>query len=86
MSAQPYPPEPPIQQEMQEPPQEDPSAEADAAPEQPSGRRAVATYGFKEDAAKGLNPAGKGWSLVYETPAPLVEFKVPFVLENIPLP
>jgi hypothetical protein len=52
-----------------------------------SGRRAVATYGFKEDATKGLaNPEGKGWSLVYETPAPLVEFKVPFVLENIPLP
>jgi hypothetical protein len=52
-----------------------------------SGRRVVATYSFKEESTKGLtNPPGKGWTLVYETPAPLVEFKVPFVLENIPLP
>ena len=37
-------------------------------------------------------PAGKvpadraGWSLVYETPSPLVEFDVAFTLSNIPLP
>ncbi|HUR53484.1 MAG TPA: hypothetical protein VMZ71_05110 [Gemmataceae bacterium] len=43
-------------------------------------------YRFKEDAAKGLtNPAAKGWSIVYETPAPLKEFQVPFELKDIPL-
>ena len=37
-------------------------------------------YRFKEDAAKGLaNPAAKGWSVVYETPVPLVEFQVPAI-------
>ena len=51
-----------------------------------AGRRVVVVYRFKEDAAKGLaNPKGKGWSLVYETPAPLVEFDVPFELKDIPL-
>ena len=44
-------------------------------------------YRFKEDPTKGLtNPTAKGWSLVYETPAPLVEFRVPFELKDIPLP
>lgn len=52
-----------------------------------AGRRVVAVYRFKEDAAKGLaNPNAKGWSLVYETPSPLVEFRVPFELTDIPLP
>ena len=42
---------------------------------------------FKEDAAKGLgNPTVKGWSIVYETPAPLADVKVPFELKDIPLP
>jgi hypothetical protein len=51
------------------------------------GRKVVAVYRFKEDPAKGLaNPKAKGWSLVYETPAPLVEFRVPFELRDIPLP
>jgi hypothetical protein len=46
----------------------------------------VLIYRFKEDAAKGLtNPTGKGWRVVYETPAPLVEFRVPFELKDIPL-
>jgi hypothetical protein len=47
----------------------------------------VATHSYKEDPAKGLGPpTAKGWSIVYETPAPLVEVKVPFELKNIPLP
>ncbi len=42
---------------------------------------------FKEDAAKGLgNPTAKGWKIVYETPAPLAEVRVPFELRDIPLP
>lgn len=42
---------------------------------------------FKEDANAGLgNPTQKGWALVYETPAPLAEAKVPFELRDIPLP
>lgn len=46
----------------------------------------VLIYRFQEDAAKGLtNPTGKGWRVAYETPAPLVEFKVPFELKDIPL-
>lgn len=49
------------------------------------GREMTVVYRF--DAAKlGGVPNGKGWSLVYETPAPLVEFKVPFELKNVPLP
>jgi hypothetical protein len=47
-----------------------------------AGRKVQATYTFKGLA----NPLAKGWSLVYETPAPLVEFTVPFELRNIPLP
>jgi hypothetical protein len=51
------------------------------------GRRVVAIYRFKADAVKGLTiPPAKGWSLVYQTPAPLVEFRVPFELKDIPLP
>jgi hypothetical protein len=46
------------------------------------GRRIEATYRFSGD----LNPLAKGWRLIYETPSPLVEFKVPFELKNIPLP
>jgi hypothetical protein len=42
---------------------------------------------FKEDANKGLgDPTKKGWVLVYETPAPLADVKVPFELKDIPLP
>ena len=42
---------------------------------------------FKEDKAKGLtDPTAANWTIVYETPAPLVELKVPFELKDIPLP
>ena len=55
-------------------------------PDDYEARGNVLIYRFKEDAAKGLaNPAAKGWSVVYETPAPLVEFQVPFELHDIPL-
>ena len=51
------------------------------------GSRVVATYRFKEDAKLGLvNPATKGWKLIYEAPSPPLEFAVPFVLKDIPLP
>jgi hypothetical protein len=44
-------------------------------------------YRYKEDPNKGLgSPTAKGWVIVYETPAPLAEIKVPFELKNIPLP
>jgi hypothetical protein len=47
----------------------------------------TAIHRYTEDAKKGLGaPTAKGWSVVYETPAPLVEEKVPFELKNIPLP
>jgi hypothetical protein len=47
-----------------------------------TGRRTVAIYRFK-----GVDPGNRaGWSLVYETPAPLVEFPVRFDLKEIPLP
>lgn len=49
-------------------------------PEQ--GRRVVAVYRFPGSA---LN-SPKGWTLTYETPAPLVEFPVRFELKDIPLP
>ncbi len=49
-----------------------------------SGRRVSATYRFKLLA--NARPLEKGWSLVCETPGPMVELKVPFVLKNIPLP
>jgi hypothetical protein len=51
------------------------------------GRKVSGTYYFKGDSAKGLvNPASKGWSLVYEAPSTPVEFTVPFELKDIPLP
>lgn len=44
-------------------------------------------YRFKEDPKTGLgNPTANGWSIVYETPSPLVDTKVPFELKDIPLP
>jgi hypothetical protein len=55
------------------------------APDSPRPLRAI--YRFKEDAKAGLgNPTAKGWSVVYETPSPLVETTVPFELKDIPLP
>ena len=54
-------------------------------PDSPRPLRVV--HRFKEDAVKGLgDPTAKGWTIVYETPAPLVEVKVPFELKDIPLP
>lgn len=42
---------------------------------------------FKENANAGVgDPTAKGWALVYETPGPLVDVKVPFELKNVPLP
>ena len=50
-------------------------------------RKLVAVYRFKEDPAKGLvGVNGKGWSLLYTTPAPMSDFKVHFELRDIPLP
>lgn len=49
-----------------------------------SGRRVSAIYRFKLLA--NANPLANGWSLVCETPSPLMEVKVPFVLKNIPIP
>ena len=49
-------------------------------PEQ--GRRVVAAYRFPGNALA----SPKGWTLTYETPAPLVEFPVRFELKDIPLP
>ena len=46
-----------------------------------SGNTVSATYRFKN-----ANPKAKGWSMVYEAPAPLVEVTVPFKLENLPVP
>ncbi|MCE9563347.1 MAG: hypothetical protein K8U57_15000 [Planctomycetes bacterium] len=48
------------------------------------GRKVNATYRFK--LLGNANPIGKGWSLVCETPTPLVEVRVPVALKNIPLP
>jgi hypothetical protein len=51
------------------------------------GQRVVAVYRFKENAEKGLtNPKSKGWSVIYESPSPLLEFRVLFELKDIPLP
>jgi hypothetical protein len=47
-----------------------------------SGATVQATYRFK---VAGAAP-GNGWSLVCETPGPLVEMKVPFTLKGIPIP
>jgi hypothetical protein len=63
----------------------DPNAKPiDAASEDvnASGRTVTALYRFKVAG----NPAGKGWSLVCETPGPLTEVTVPFELKNIPIP
>jgi len=51
------------------------------------GRKVSAVYRVSGDAAKnGLLADRKGWSAVYFTPAPLVEFEVRFRLKDIPLP
>ena len=64
-----------------------PDASKSFTPDDYEMRGRVFIYRFKEDPAKGLvNPTRKGWSLVYETPSPLVEFRVPFTLKDIPLP
>ena len=47
-----------------------------------SGRFVTATYRFKVTG----DPRGKGWSLVCQTPSPLVEMSVPFTLKDIPIP
>lgn len=45
------------------------------------------THRYKENAGTGFsNPTAPGWKLVYETPSPLAEVKVPFELKGIPLP
>ncbi|MBM3981821.1 MAG: hypothetical protein FJ304_16410 [Planctomycetes bacterium] len=55
------------------------------SPDNPRPLRVI--YRFKEDAARGIgNPTAPGWALVYETPAPLREVRVPFELKDIPLP
>jgi hypothetical protein len=54
-------------------------------PDNPRPLRAI--YRFKENPKTGLgNPTQKGWSIVYETPSPLADVKVPFELKDIPLP
>jgi hypothetical protein len=51
------------------------------------GSKVIGIYRFKEDDKRGLmNPALKGWKLIYEAPSPPVEFTVPFELKDIPLP
>lgn len=63
------------------------SFESDAENADAAGPLVKASYRFKTDTKKGLvNPTGKGWSLVYEAPGPLTEFKVPFELREIPIP
>lgn len=52
-----------------------------------SSRPLVVVHRFKEDPAKGLGPpTAPGCRIVYETPSPLAEVKVPFELKDIPLP
>ena len=52
-----------------------------------SPRPLTVIHRFKQDAAKGLgDPTAPKWKIVYETPAPLAEVKVPFELKDIPLP
>ncbi|MDY3562498.1 hypothetical protein R5W23_003964 [Gemmata sp. JC673] len=54
-------------------------------PDQTSPLRVI--HRFDENAKAGFgNPTGKGWALVYETPAPLADVAVPFELKDIPLP
>lgn len=50
--------------------------------EKGGGRKVIAKYSFPGAAS----PLAKGWSLIYETPAPLIEFDVPFELKNLPIP
>lgn len=53
----------------------------------PGGNPLVVIHRFKEDAKAGFgDPTVKGWKIVYETPSPLVEVKVPFELKGLPLP
>lgn len=49
-----------------------------------AGRNVASTYRFKLLAA--TNPLQPGWTLACDTPGPLAEVKVPFVLKDIPLP
>ncbi|AWM37283.1 hypothetical protein C1280_09760 [Gemmata obscuriglobus] len=54
-------------------------------PEQTSPLRVI--HRFDENAKAGFaNPTGKGWALVYETPAPLADVTVPFEFKDVPLP
>ncbi|MBA4066219.1 MAG: hypothetical protein C0501_21390 [Isosphaera sp.] len=65
----------------------DPTAaawDADSEDVVAAGRAVAATYRFKVLA--NANPTAKGWSLVCETPAPLAEVTVPFVLKDVPIP
>ncbi len=56
-------------------------------PSPDNARPLRAVYRFKENPKSGLtNPTAKGWSIVYETPSPLVETAIPFELKEIPLP
>lgn len=49
-----------------------------------SGRTVKAAYRYSFKTADLTNRTG--WKIVYETPAPLVEFLVSFQLKDIPLP
>ena len=52
-----------------------------------SGRRVVAAYRFKDATIGQRDPTkAKGWKIVYETPAPLIEFPIRFDCKDIPLP
>jgi hypothetical protein len=52
-----------------------------------SSQRVRATYRFQIGERKGLTITDiQGWQLIYDTPAPLVEFPVRFELKDIPLP
>jgi hypothetical protein len=52
-----------------------------------SSRPLRAIYRFKENPKAGLgSPTQPGWSILYETPSPLADVKVPFELKDIPLP
>jgi hypothetical protein len=63
-----------------------PDASKSFVPDDYEIRGTTLIYRFKEDAAKGLiNPTAKGWSIVCETPSPLLEYRVPFTLKDIPL-
>lgn len=56
-------------------------------PSPDTARPLVVVHRFKEDAAKGLTaPTAAGWKVVYETPSPLAEVKIPFELTDIALP